>query len=262
MKIVRFFLAGEDDNGIDGFVPLWIPKSANFDAGTGFGLLHDMLEHGLSDKGTVEDEAVAFGRIIALRVIPWVQTGVRPLDPASLGSEIGEIWGKKHADDTSYSFRAPPQTEPITGDSGQAERLIREMGRNMEKGFLSETGYAWYEDGSKPPETMPQHLHDWLIDYLRLGYRDALRRYGSQDHGCYEVGHGANREMRNGLSKLLDSEYGEAKEIYGNEDCGVLRLCYDTQAHSLTRRWFHASDQYGRYAYPWLRQMLWTWERS
>ena len=52
MNITRYFLKTEDSQGHKGFVPLWIPSSANFVVVTPLGLLHDCLEHGLSDTGT------------------------------------------------------------------------------------------------------------------------------------------------------------------------------------------------------------------
>ena len=52
MKIVRYFIHAEDQaTGMHGFMPLWIPRSAGFNVSGSRSMLHDALEHALSDTG-------------------------------------------------------------------------------------------------------------------------------------------------------------------------------------------------------------------
>lgn len=156
----RFVWAEHEDTGISGWSALFIPKSADFTPNSGRGLMHDMLEHSMSDKGTFAEEVMAYGRLIALRVLPGV------FSPSArrgygLGSELYGAW----VDADMPTVEAPPVGKLNDPDAmGEIRRVVREfssMGLTEQDACLH----------SKQAE------RDALYRLLLIGYRSAVWYY-------------------------------------------------------------------------------------
>lgn len=250
MKIARYFLQHVDDEtGMDGFVPLWIPRAAGFDPGTSFGLVHDMLEHRLSDQGRFHEELQALGRMTALRGIPGVemQRSYRPFE-ARLAMEVGTIWHDLFEAGHGHHEVAPP---PPTALDGQAERAIQ---------IIANDCFEHIPQGAKDEcdEAAPcwaAKLRKAVTGWMRIGYLDALRRYGSQDQGCWEVGHEAFYWMECNAKRIAQM----------SEECipgSVLRLQFDTEELVMTDRLYEPNPDHGMHMQDWLRHRVRHWRTA
>lgn len=251
MKIVRYFIHNEwEDTGTCGFQPLWVPRSSNFTPSDSPRLLaHDMFEHRLCDTGKIHEEVMAFGRIVALRVNPGViQRGFESVE-SSLGAEIGSIWCDTVNDLVNAGcLKAPPETSEVTTYSVECQ--LRKM---AEKALFSvNRDLGDREFGEQVSLGQEQDVLGWL----RIGYMDALRRYGQQDHGCYETGHAVDRWTKSREAREVE-QYAEQEENDGN----VLRLSWDTVQLRMSHRFYEPSGDYGRFP-RWLRQRIWSWRND
>ena len=249
MKIVRYFIHTEwEDVGSCGFQPLWVPKSSNFNPSSSARLLaHDMLEHRLCDTGKMHEEVMAFGRIVALRVFPGVMKSDYRSVESSLGDEIGSIWSDvvNEQCDTRCLAKAP---ETAGVNHYRVEHNLKLMAAN-----------AMVSVNKHLKDHHEQHLKVHLqqekdvLGWLRIGYLDALRRYGEQDHGCYDNGTAAFGWADSHEAKQIE-EYAEDELNAGH----VLRLCWDTVQLRMAHRFYEPSDDYGRFP-GWLRRRVWAW---
>lgn len=166
----RFIWLDEDRFGSAGWVPMWIPKSAEFNATTGTrGIMHDMLEHRLCDTGKFHEELMAFGRIMALRHESGAffyhdghdQRAVR------MGSELHSIW-------IDTQFERIEDAPRVTLDVGVwCKRFIH----GIAKGFLK--GDRWNSDDEDSTAPSERDLAN-VLNWLKLGYLDAYRRFGGE----------------------------------------------------------------------------------
>lgn len=249
MKITRYFIqhVGEE-TGLDGWLPLWIPKSAGFDPfASPVGLVHDMLEHRLCDSGLFHEELMAMGRLIALRSVPGVDQGRSIYSyEESLGIEVSGAWAQGDGDREEATIVEPPPTAELDSHvEGRLHDLIDSCLKTL-PGDL-EDHCAWRGDVALDYEQFGASMLGWL----RIGYRDALRRYGQQDHGCWDNGHAAFRWARSN-EKRMDREL---------EECcpgSVLRLCWDTVQLQMDDRVLEPNDKYGTHP-QWLRHRIWSW---
>lgn len=95
----------------------WIPKAyPMFNAATGFGLVHDVLEHFPNDEPDLVGEMKAFGSMINIRwVAGWMPyKGYNNHSPeVNMGSDIGNFLRDIHNGQDGRHFRTPPKTYKI-----------------------------------------------------------------------------------------------------------------------------------------------------
>lgn len=249
MKIVRHFVnARSDDTDIEGYLPLWVPGSSTFDPGTPRLMVHDMLEHRLCDKGLFHEELMAFGRVIALRIIPQVGTLRDRPSIGGLGSELGDVWFREQESGNSLRIAHAPKTEPLSEPS--AEETVQAVATEAMKSAWRQITYDTPESWEVRPTA---RLHAAFVGWMRVGYRDALRRYGPQDHGCYEVGHAA---FEWASSRQIEREFA-AQESPDNGTV-VVRLEFDTEALCMRHRFYEERES----GFPeWIRNKL-HWHRT
>jgi hypothetical protein len=249
MKIIRYFLCREwHEVGVMGFTPLWIPKSCGFDPSEARGMMHDMLEHRLSDRGKFHEEVMAFGRIIALRAMPgfgFDRGGYRP--DKVLGMELAGIFARGFENSGE-----PPTIEraPETGFAeNYAENFIEEMVKSFKQSIASELQDRFDESVPLPGASLYRSLASWL----RIGYIDAIRRYGQLDHGCYDVGYAGHlwaEENAKRISRLVEEADGS-----------VMRLCFDTKSLRIQETLIEPDREYGRLP-TWLRARVHWWHMA
>lgn len=245
MKITRYFINAEGERTGDvGLLPLWIPKSANFDPTYGVrGMMHDCIEHRLCDTGKPHEEAMAFGRLLALRVVP----GNGDANSRSLGTEFAGIIGDSMWTSTwDQILPHPPGVGRLFDWDARAEisalvascqhALVRDLRDN--------------EDMDRPEPEFYTRLAHWLM----IGFIDAHRRYGGY-RGCTEVGAtfdwANSREAENSLrSVTANLEEG---------DC--VRVVVDTDTSSATFTPLHMNYDTGDHPL-WLRRRVQAWRRS
>jgi len=242
MKIVRYFIqhVGEE-TGFNGWLPLWVPKSAGFDPfSDATGMLHDMLEHRLCDTGKFHEELQAFGRVIALRSIPGVGARSSYSYEESLGMEISGVWARGEGD----RIEAPPPTAPIEFVDANLQALCRRCLKSLESDM---------KEHDRHLEPFDQVVFaSSMLGWLRIGYRDALRRYGQQDHGCWDNG-------RQAFAWAVKNNKRMSQEA---EDCipgSVMRLCWDTESLRMQDTLLEPGGPLERHP-TWLRQRIRAWQ--
>lgn len=249
MKIVRYFIHAENDmTGVAGFVPLWIPKEAHFDPGFMRGMVHDMLEHRLCDTGKFYQEAMAFGRLFALRLLPGVidePYGRRMSRAESLGDELIDAYlqidepGSDHLPDA-------PRTGRID-DAGFQEELNQFMSQAHETWLQRAESESTYDCHARVDKSALNRIANWL----KIGYLDALRRYGGHS-ACADIGWGAfswANQNESTLNRL-------------NNDCldrSVLRMEYDTDKSAMKYRVYEPSDERHGLLPDWLQWRVSNW---
>lgn len=250
MKIIRYFITHEsEETGVTGFLPLWIPKSSNFDPSDATGMVHDMLEHRLCDQGHLHEELMAFGRAIALRVATYFYGKNRGPSAEGMGSEIATAWVNE-LNSGDLNFPHAPKTVPIKDDF--VEETIQSIATKAMQDIATELSF--YTDSKR---TNPnKQLHSAMVGWMRIGYLDAVRRYKGTDHGCYEVAHSAFTWAK---STRTEQTIGELINEHVENGNLVLRLCYDTDRHQMSMKDIHIKDQ----GFPqWLRQRIDCWKYS
>lgn len=239
MKIIRYFLHEEDEHsGMHGFMPLWIPRSAGFNVSGARGMIHDSLEHALSDTGKPHQEVIAFGRILALRV----ESGVNRGDTQeSLGSELAELVSEAQDFTGDWDTTLPdPGPISVTDDQSQVRKLIRQV----VDGMAARSGSKWF-DG--PP--MGTLACTRAARLLGLGYLDAKRRYGGAS-GCNRLAWETFDWAENN-TKTIDHLEQECK--HGD----VLRLTIDTHYGEVKTKVIHAGERL-----DWLRPRIHRWRTA
>jgi hypothetical protein len=175
VKVVRRFIWEEDNNGNEGWIPMWIPRSAGFDATESMRpMLHDILEHKLCDKGTVAEECEAFGRLVAGRgVNGWIESGFRSTAELSLGLELGGVCAR--ASDLGSAVKGTPNIKLMQGDDSDTLDFIRSMMPGVAKAYREELGSYGIEEAD---ESLIASDLRAVFNRMVLGARDAKRRYG------------------------------------------------------------------------------------
>lgn len=248
MKIVRYFLQEEwEATGDQGFSAMWVPKACGFDPGGAMLMAHDMLEHRMMDRGRFHEELMAFGRVMALRTLPGHCERGFTSPEYGMGSELSAIWADADAD--RNSALGIPDAPPTELD-GHPEWFITRLIAYFKDSVVTELESRHDDPGDDHALTarFATAMHGWL----RIGYLDALRRYGSADHGCYDVGLAMVRwyeKKRRWVERVAEEEPG----------C-VMRLEFDTQELRFKERIYTPNEDTG--AFPgWLRQKIY-WYRN
>lgn len=248
MKIVRHFLRHtSDDSGTSGFVPLWIPKAVNFDPMDARGMVHDMLEHRLMDRGYFHEEAMAFGRLAAVRGVMSIgltSYNYRSVE-AALGVELGGVWARAWGENRQTLPAAPATTAIGDHSDDFIETMVKSLVETVEEECNNEKNEG--EEGFR----VTQDFRDSVKSWIRIGYRDALRRYGQQDHGCYDVGRAAHcwvEENKKFISNLADDD----------QDC-VVRLSFDTVQMRMKKTVIEPRSVTGDFPH-WVRNKIRQWK--
>jgi len=220
VKIARYFIQSEwEDTGDIGFQPLWVPKSSTYNPSGATGMVHDMLEHQFCDRGLLHEEAMALGRVIYLRIENGLANRFAP-SLEGLAVEFARAVAEAEETVKPMSF-----VEPMRSSEIHINRLVE----------LAQ------EDSDYPMHpTCAEYFRQWL----RLGYRDACRRYPNAT----------------AFSEAFAwAEKNERMFWDLAEDCvpgSVLRLCWDS----------HEQDMRYRLIEPpfpsWLQSRVWTFNHE
>lgn len=245
MKITRYFIqAQHDETGMDGLLPLWIPKSANFDPTSGVrDMMHDCIEHRLCDTGKPHEEAMAFGRVLALRVLP----GNGETNSRSLGAEFASVIGDlMWTSDWDEILPRPPGVGRLFDWGARAEisALVGSCQHALERDLRSS------ENIDRPEPEFFTRLAHWLM----IGFIDAHRRYGGH-RGCTEVGYTFEWANSREAERLLSNATAHLEE----GDC--MRVVVDTDTSDAKFTPLHMNYETGDHPH-WLRQRVSTWRRS
>ena len=245
MEITRYFIAQEDEDlGGRGWLPMWIPKAADFNTFGIVGCMHDILEHRLCDQGHFHEEVMAFGRMAVLRGLNDVHSGRGSLYsvPQSNGMELSGIFLRA---DMPYLPQAPHTTQ---ADEYFERHLEELMIHYAESGEIEHRSNS--ESGDEDPFDQA-HLES-VKNWLRIGYRDGLRRYGQPDHKAMDIANTAwGWAERNKHLDILAEEVNEA----------VLRVTVDTKACRVRHTCFEPDREYGMHP-EWLRSRIWDWRNA
>lgn len=245
MKIARYFIAQEDEEmGGRGWLPLWIPKAAGFNPFSIIGCMHDILEHRLCDQGHYHEEVMAFGRMAVLRGLNDVHSGrgIVYTAPESMGMELSGIWLR------AYMPYLPTAPETVLSDP-YFERFLEEIMHQYRKSGGS--CYQDYDDSVTQNPFNQAHL-DSVTGWLRIGYLDGVRRYGSPDHEAMDIANTAWGWAKQ--NKHLDRLAEEYTDV-------VLSITVDTTECRVKHSVFMPDDEYGRHL-PWLRSRIWDWRNN
>lgn len=198
MKIARYFMCCEwEDVGVRGFQPLWVPKSSNFNPSQTIGVVHDMLEHRLCDRGLLHEEAMALGRLVHVRIA----TGVLTSPERSLGLELAENF------DRVQEVIQDVEEIPFVDDFSQA--CIKKCLDGMRAADVGLDEVALVR----------------TANWMRIGYIDARRRYPDPDLVANAF-HWADQNAK------LFQRLAEEEENFDT----VVRFCWDVSKADMTYR--------------------------
>lgn len=256
MRIKRYFImAGPHENSRadqSGFHPMNVPFSAAFDPVFSVtGLLHDMLDHGANEQGLYHQEVVAFGRILATRVIPGVIGISFPRHSAAyrLGEELGNLLADMEGVGRGVQELLPTAPKVPMRVSEAASEAISDACKGFWRALKtrSEGDGEGDEDMAIMRSAKDHDLGTRLANWLKLGYLDACRRYGGR---VDSVGWAfQDQEMKN------LGEYEEAPEG------SLLRAVFDTADNELKLTLIEPDPEYG--AMPqWARLRSFDWWRG
>lgn len=185
MKIRRYFTYQESERtGELGLLPLWIPRSAEFDPNWSLlGVLHDTLDHQLRDRGLPHEEIMAFGRILATRVAHGCRE-VNSID--GMGAELVSLLCDVYQGENSWRHYSCMDdllpTVPRTGalDSsylaGNVGSIVESFARSMRNRVSGGQG-----DDPIDAELRPTPVfYTKVASLLKIGVLDAQRRYDSR----------------------------------------------------------------------------------
>jgi hypothetical protein len=247
MNITRYFLAQKDeDYGIFGWVPLWIPKAAGFNSFSIEGCMHDMLEHRLCDQGHYHEEVMAFGRMAVLRGLTDTHSGrgLMYSAPESMGLELSGIYLRTQ----NRALLKAPDTAPT---DCVFEEFLSSILKHYRRSGIAECDS--YSIGEKEANEIFDSAHiASMRNWLRIGYLDGKRRYGDPDHKAMDIARAAWGWAKS--NKHLDSE---AEESPGS----VLRVIVDTDQCRVRHTLIYPNTEYGMHP-KWLRSRIWHWRND
>lgn len=241
MKIVRYFIKAEsEETGDWGFIPLWIPKSSNFSGGGFLTCLHDSLEHTLCDKGTFNDEMLAFGRIVALRL----NTGLlnynskRSDHERNLGEELAQVFvntGEIRIDNSGKYY--------VPSKYAKEKESIKNIALAMVN-LLNKFGFSDQE------EPIHKEATGYIVGWLSLGFMDAIRRYGGTT-GCETLAFNTFGSNNSRSKKRFDLMEQHAEEH------DLLRLTIDTNAYGVRYQVIEYPERFA-----WARKRIHQWRNT
>ncbi len=194
MPIIRDFVYQEDDDtGLLGLLPTWMPN-----ANTTTAIAHDVLEHfGSTQLSPVEDELVALGALLALRIENGVFNS-RLSDVDQLAAVVASTLTDIDRDDLDPP--RPCATRPLSDLFDCAEEVIQAASTKA-----LEMARRELEDYSNTPFTHDAvELRETVVGYLRRGYRKAMKRF--EDCDLYTVGHSLFQRLNKASEELVRSE--------------------------------------------------------
>ena len=197
---VKFEYREDEEFGGEGWIPSAYP---HFNAATGFGLVHDVLEHFPEDDGDLAGEMKAFGSMINVRFLGgWqVRNGYSRYTPAeNIGSDIGRF-----LEELSYESKEltkPPRTYKL---EEYAECIIQESLIEGKRSYL-----ANLSDGDEPMSDTDIEMYlNQMAGWVRIGYRQSVKRfYGACN---YELA-GLFSNLERAVTKL-GGEFGQELTI-------------------------------------------------
>lgn len=162
----------------------WIPKAyPMFNAMSGFGIVHDVLEHFPEDEPDLAGEMKAFGSSINIR---WMG-GWQPFKghnyhsaEVNMGSDVGHFLRDIHNGSDERHFKSPPRTYRLDDDVEEMIEGTLQEGIRIYKIELS------YDEEA---DMLSQHELNTIIEkmrgWMRIGYRKSVKRYHNADY--YEL---------------------------------------------------------------------------
>lgn len=206
MRVNRnFVFETDEDSGITGFRPTWMKA-----ASPTTGVAHDMLEHfGPSGLSAFEDELLALGSVLALRIEPDVFSRYKPQL-----NQLADLLGSVIIDaiEAEMDTPRPASSRPLGQDLAWADELIV-AATHLALRQVPETA-NWDKDDEQEferdcPESVRARLRDpalatALIGWLRRGYRKAHARYARQD--LYTVGSWSFKKLNEFSEKACRAE--------------------------------------------------------
>lgn len=146
----------------DGWLVAGSPPS--FEPGTGRLVAHDILEHKLNERGTFEEELMALGRAIYVR-LPYAS--MHDIQDTSIGIDIEEFYRERLVNNESLDLQ---NTKLVQVDEFATDAISAVFS------YLEENRYR---------NDIPAEWRTIALKWMRRGYLDAMRRYKLHDQ--YEV---------------------------------------------------------------------------
>lgn len=169
----RFDVTQNDDTGMVGLAMQGRQWAAPM---SGMAAIHDILEHGANDDGSVEGEIMAMGASFLIRGEEYNHTA------RSFRTSPGYHWSGELVEQADRYMRAeqlrdPGRTCRIT-DHEEVEAWAQEACQEARKQWASE------HDGPLP--AWLSEAEQWrIIGWVRRGYRKAFDRYSRLGLTCY-----------------------------------------------------------------------------
>lgn len=175
----RFKYKEDQDYGGMGWIPTWM-KGAN--TVTGRGAAHDILEHHPTMPLGAECEFHALGALFWGRgETGWFsQYTMFPVNEVIARDHISILQRVAEGEETLLK---PPRTRKLSEDLyGDADEALHEM---IRKGI--QMSKKEWEDMTEYKMPIPNDAADRILGWMRMGYRYAARRFGSNHQ--WEMSH-------------------------------------------------------------------------
>lgn len=218
VEIKRKFIWTEDDNGNEGWMCMWMPKSDNFNTVEGLGMLHDMLEHLETDTGTWANELSAFGRIVVTRMRSNIPKKTEEMNKQD-AEELVRIL-LNHQPDISEDLYAVCEHEyasKITDeDYPEHEYRIKGTAEGIASGLWKTCEESIFErlDNYTGPGVTQEQFAKRVEGWLRYGYHTGVDFYGSvvsmEEAGGYMFDDWTVKEFN---KKLPRGSYQDVMEV-------------------------------------------------
>lgn len=168
----QFVFERSDTTGDVGLKPLWLKV-----ADPVMGVAHDMLEHfGPSSLSAVEDEFLALGAVLALRIEPGVMTRHNIPEHKQLANLVSTVLGEI----VDYQIDAPRamSSRKLADDYSYADDIILAA-----VPLAFEMAFKEHAERDEDDLAVLRHpaLQETVVSLLRKGYRKAQLRYADVD---------------------------------------------------------------------------------
>ena len=168
--ISREFIYKEDEHGNVGWIPEWLPNATS---GDGRLVAHDVLEHmpNTSNRNSSEDELVAMGAMYFIRG----ETGLLYSPYQSIEDIIAKDICFILSDSVNNSERVRSPGFKYRLSDSSTDNIFKEATRIGIKSFKDN-----YEDDI---DILDKHIYTYTLNWLRVGYRQATKRYRGINQG-------------------------------------------------------------------------------
>ena len=196
-----FVYANDEEYGGDGWIPKLMPK---FNASQGLGVAHDTMEHFDVTAGTLEEEILAFGSMLYLRVeTGWFyQQGSYHTPASTLGGDLARFLSDRwHAGEMLKKVTGRPRHLDDDMEHELAE-IIRETKRHL-KSELEEADWRQFKYDT---------IDVWnrVTRWMRQGYWRSVKRFdGASNHElayCFTT-------IRDTVDKIKFPDLGEELHV-------------------------------------------------